>query len=320
MSKPVLFVTGLGKDKARAENMMELYQAYPGEKVYISGHDPNATSIIRSGKYDLMIIDVFPTVKPKKAIMIWHAIQGGKYIGLDQKGTYYRPEMAKLMDYIIVAGRGGVDMFERCTGVERDRILPLGMPRTDRYFRDEELDPIPWLEGKKVYLFVPTFRGANDPPMPTINWEEIDNSLTDEEIFLVKAHPYGFEFNPGSRQHIRTVASMVPTYRYLRAADVVITDYSSIMFDANLLGKPVVLFGKKDKCYVQQRGMYLYYPYGYSSRYAENEKDLILEIRMSSGCLSLIERENKLYVSGMCDGYSCKRISHFIMEVNNNEE
>ena len=56
MSKPVLFVTGLGKDKARAENMMVLYQAYPGEKEFISGHDPDAVSIIRSGKYDTMVI------------------------------------------------------------------------------------------------------------------------------------------------------------------------------------------------------------------------------------------------------------------------
>lgn len=319
MSKPVLFVTGLGKDKARAENMMELYQAYPGEKVYISGHDPNATSIIRSGKYDLMVIDVFPTVKPKKAIMIWHAIQGGKYIGLDQKGTYYRTEMAKLMDYIIVAGQAGVDMFERCTGVDRDRILPLGMPRTDRYFREEKLDPIPWLEDKVVYLFAPTFRSAGDPQMPEINWNEIDSQLTDGEIFLVKAHPYGREFNIGNCRHIRQVNTMEPTYKYLLVADVVITDYSSIIFDASLLGKPTVLF-EKTKGYVQQRGMYLYYPYGYSSRYAENEKDLIFEIRMTNGCLTLMERENKLYVSGMCDGYSCKRISRFIMEVNNNEE
>ena len=319
MSKPVLFVTGLGKDKARAENMMELYQAYPGEKVYISGHDPNATSIITSGKYDLMVIDVFPTVKPKKAIMIWHAIQGGKYIGLDQKGTYYRPEMAKLMDYIIVAGRGGIDMFERCTGVDRDRIMPLGMPRTDRYFRETKQDPVPGLEDKVVYMFTPTFRSASDPPMPEINWHEIDGQLTDGEIFLVKAHPYGREFNIGNCRHIRQVNTMEPTYKYLLAADVVITDYSSIIFDASLLGKPTVLF-EKVKGYALRRGMYLHYPWQYSSRYATNEKELLFEVRMADGLLTSAERDSVNYVAGMCDGYSCKRISRFIMEVNNNEE
>ena len=318
MSKPVLFVTGLGNDLRRAENMLALYSAYPGDKRFISGHEPDFINIVESGKYDLMVIDVFPTVKPKKAIMIWHAIQGGKYIGLDQKGTYYKTEMAGLMDYIIAAGRGGVDMFHRCTGVDRDRILPLGMPRTDRYFKETKQDPVPGLEDKVVYLFAPTFRSAGDPPMPEINWHEIDSQLTDGEIFLVKAHPYGREFNIGNCRHIRQVNTMEPTYKYLLAADVVITDYSSIIFDASLLGKPTVLF-EKAKGYVEQRGMYLYYPWQYSSRYATNENEMLFEARMADGLLTSTERDSVNYVAGMCDGFSCERISRFIMEVNHVE-
>lgn len=317
MSKPVLFVTGLGKDKARAENMMELYQAYPGEKVYISGHDPNATSIITSGKYDLMVIDVFPTVKPKKAIMIWHAIQGGKYIGLDQKGTYYRPEMAKLMDYIIVAGRGGVDMFHRCTGVDRDRIMPLGMPRTDRYLEKIRNGYTPIKKGK-LYLFTPTFRSAKDTHMPEIDWRAIDSQLYDDEVLVVKPHPYGEQFNLHSYDHIMELSKMELSMDFVLDCDVLITDYSSIMFDAYLMNKPVILF-EKESGYVQNRGMYLQYPDGYCSRYATNEQELISMIR-SADSLSSIEKNCLDYVADMCDGYSCKRISRFIMEVNNNEE
>ena len=41
MSKPVLFVTGLGRDVSRAENLMALYEAYDGERT-------SAISAIRS--------------------------------------------------------------------------------------------------------------------------------------------------------------------------------------------------------------------------------------------------------------------------------
>lgn len=319
MSKPVLFVTGLGKDKARAENISVLYEAYPGEKEYISGHDPDANIIIQSGKYDLMVIDVFPIVKPKKAIMIWHAIQGGKYIGLDQKGSYYKPQMAQLIDYIIVAGYGGGDMFYRCTGVDMDKIIPLGMPRTDRYFRKDGADAEPphyLLDGsKRIYLFAPTFRGGSDPAMPQIDWKKIDSRLKDDEIFLVKPHPYGSDFAIYGCEHVYQLYPMEPTYPYLRVADVVITDYSSIMFDAYLMEKPVVLF-EKAAGYVQQRGMYLSYPVKYSSRYATDEVQMIRLAREADG-LTDVERNCREYVATFCDGNSCERICRFIWDVNN---
>ena len=88
MSKPVLFVTGLGKDLQRAENIRTLYEAYDGEKAFISMHD-GYYQALNSGKYDLMVVDIFPERKPKKCIMMWHAIQGGKLIGLGQKNGSY---------------------------------------------------------------------------------------------------------------------------------------------------------------------------------------------------------------------------------------
>ena len=80
-----------------------------------------------------MVIDAFPTITPGKTIMIWHAIQGGKYVGLDETGTYYRADMADMIDRIVVAGHGAIDMFHQSTRVPKDRMLNLGMPRTERY-------------------------------------------------------------------------------------------------------------------------------------------------------------------------------------------
>ena len=124
-------MTGLGNNLSRAENLAALYEAYPGEKNFVS-MTPATVNEAMSGRYALTVIDIFPTFRTGNMIMIWHAIQGGKLIGFGQPGTYMKPEMTPYIDWIVAAGPGGVEMFHQCTGVAKDRILPLGMPRTDR--------------------------------------------------------------------------------------------------------------------------------------------------------------------------------------------
>lgn len=313
--KPVLFVTGLGASLERSENIHVIFDAYQGEKVFMSAGDMYFMNKVESGKYSLMVIDIFPVVTPGKAIMIWHAIQGGKYIGLDQKGTYYREEYERLMDRIVVAGRGGVDMFNRCTGVPKERIVNLGMPRTDRYFGEKRKKQNPMLENmRKVYLFAPTFRGGGDVQAAEIDWRTMDDELEDGELMLVKAHPYGRAFNISGCRHIAEADRMTPTAEFLFSADVVITDYSSIIFDGYLMGKPAVLF-EKEPGYVKQRGMYLEYPGQYCSRYARDEKMVVRMAREADG-LTETERECVDYVADMCDGHSCERICRLIEEMN----
>lgn len=310
-----MFVTGLGASLARSENIHAIYDAYKGEKVFMSAGDRYFMNEVGSGKYSLMVIDIFPVVTPGKAIMIWHAIQGGKYIGLDQKGTYYREEFAKYIDRIVAAGRGGVDMFHRCTGVPKERIVNMGMPRTDRYFRERKERPNPMLERmRKVYLFAPTFRGGGDVQAAEIDWKAADDELEDGELMLVKAHPYGRAFHISGCRHIAEADRMTPTAEFLDSADVVITDYSSIIFDGYLMGKPAVLF-EKEQGYVQQRGMYLEYPGQYCSRYATDEKAMVRMAREADG-LTETEKACVDYVADMCDGHSCERICRLIEEMN----
>ena len=306
--KPVLFVTGLGRSLERAENIRALYDAYHGEKALVSSHDPNYVNVAESGNYDLMVIDVFPTDTRLKTIMVWHAIQGGKYIGLDQRNTYYRPEYADLITRIVAAGRGGVDMFHRCTGVPKDRILNLGMPRTDALIGHKKEK-----SSVRTYLYAPTFRTLHEDPIPPIDFGMIDSMLTDNELLIVKAHPYGCSFGLYGYRHIMEAPKMDKTADYLLRADVVITDYSSIMFDAWLLNVPVVLF-EKEPGYVDDRGMYLKYPQQYCTRYTKTEWGLVTLAR-DAKTLRSEEIACRDYVADMCDGHSCERICKLIDEM-----
>ena len=307
--KPVLFAST--KPLERAENIRALYEAFDGPKEHIQVNGCRRHPAIRSGAFSLMVIDEFPTESPGKCIMIWHAIQGGKYIGLDQPYPYYSQSQAKLMDCIVTSGHGAVEMFAKCSGLPEEKILALGMPRTDAYIGKRKGDGQTVLAGKRSYLYVPTFRSNEETPLPEIDWKWLDENLTDGELLAVKAHTKTGSLGIGNRwKHITEIASEEPSAPYLMDCDAVITDYSSIMFDGYLLGKPAVLFEKR-KGYVDTRGMYLDYPEEYCSRYCTDEKTLLYFLRTSYD-LRAAERSVLHLVADACDGNATERVCMLI--------
>ena len=102
----------------------------------------------------------------------------------------------------------------------------------------------------------------------------------------------------------------MPSTPYLMDCDVLITDYSSIMMDAHILQKPVVLFEKKPG-YLETRGMYLEYPGEYSSRYAVTEDELIDLMRTAKNQTET-EIRCREKTAGACDGHSTQRVVDLI--------
>lgn len=319
MSKPVLF--SCFRPVERAENLRAIYEAYDGPKQLIHSYDPDYITEVTSGKYDLMVIDDFPACTPGKCIVIGHGIEGGKRVGFDQPGTpYYDNTVPGRITYIIVAGHGTIGVSAGCSGIPKDRVLPLGAPRTDQYIRKKKGDGHTVLAEKRAYLYVPTFRDKGETPLPEIDWDYIDSKLFDDEVFAIKMHPWHYQYVSKTvtckqYRHIITIPGDEPSAQYLYDADVVITDYSTIIFDAYLLNKPVVLF-EKNPGYLQTRGMYFKYPDFYSSSFARNEEQLLYAIQHSDGSLGRTEISCINTVADMCDGHSCERICNLINQLN----
>lgn len=312
MSKPVLFAGT--RPYGRAENISALYDAYQGEKKYLGIYDYEQFLKINDKDYDIMVIDEFPRRFAKKNILLWHAIQGGKYIGYDQPKPYIDKSLTDRIDYLISAGHGIIPTWTKCVQIPQNRILPLGMPRTDNFINKKKGDGFTQLVNKRSYLYVPTFREPNETSSFVINYNWLDNQLNDNELFVVKAHMRGQRILDKKYQHIIEIPSTEPSNPYLYDCDVLVTDYSSIMFDGYLLNKPVVLF-EKQKGYIETRGMYLQYPDRYSSRYATNEQELLNLLR-SAYELTEVERKCINQVADMCDGHSCERICNLISNLN----
>ena len=311
MSKPVLFAGT--RPYGRAENISALYDAYQGEKQYLGIYDYGEFMKINDKDYDIMVIDEFPRRFAKKNILIWHAIQGGKYIGYNQPKPYIEKALTDKIDYVIAAGNNSIDMWVDCAHLPAERILPLGMPRTDTFIGKTKGDGHTILATKRAYLYVPTFREPDEPSNFQVNFDWLDEHLTNDELLVVKVHMREQKILKKQYKHIVEISSSEPSNPFLYDCDVIITDYSSILFDGYLLNKPAVLF-EKQIGYANYRGMYLKYPQEYSSKYATNEKEL-LDLLHSTNTLTQVELDVIDKVANKCDGHSCERICNLIEEL-----
>jgi CDP-glycerol glycerophosphotransferase len=149
-------------------------------------------------------------------------------------------------------------------------ILNSGLPRNDELYNEIEQIKIDRIKKqinipteKKVILYVPTWRdsknGGNtyniEPPINVKLWEKY---LTDEYILLLRCHPFttqirNIEFNG----FIRNVSNYPEVNELMIIADILISDYSSIMFDYSILGRPIICFAYDYDEYYHMRGFYI---------------------------------------------------------------
>lgn len=200
--------------------------------------------------------------KQLKIVQIWHAVGAVKqfsYQCLDKPGGHSRA-MAQLMDmhrnydYILCASQATRQVYAQAFDTPAEKILPLGMPRVDYIQRPDPdiraryLAQCPQLEGKKLALYLPTFRDGVDAGVQAL----VEASRAQKDVaLLVKPHPLSQFALP---QENRTLKGW-STYDLMKVCDVVITDYSASSLEASLLHKPVYfyLFDKED--YLQTQGL-----------------------------------------------------------------
>lgn len=308
--KTVLFTSN--RMLQRAENIRAVFEEYEGDKRFYCVNPYRSNPDLISSKYALRVADEYISASPGKCIFIGHGFPTGKKVGLDQPHPYHRKENGRLITWAIAPSVNLVPLVARQCGIPEERVLPLGMPRTDAYFGKMKGDGGTLVGDKRVYLFAPTYRTREEGPLPDIDWNYIDSHLNDDEILIVKPHMLTRNILRRPYKHIVEVSSDVPSAPYLIDCDVMITDFSTILFDAHILKKPVVLFHKDDS-YLKTRGMEMTYPDAYASRHCRTEDELIHLCRTADGqgeadikCLE--------YTAGACDGHSTERIINLIKE------
>ena len=146
----------------------------------------------------------------------------------------------------------------------------LGIPRTDLL-----CDPsrraaaeaavrarYPQLAGRRVVLYAPTFRGDSVRRAryaDLMDLDEMQRVLGDDWAVLLKLHPFirsGVEV-PESLRSFAFDASREPDINELMlVADVLVSDYSSVIYEYALLGRPILFLAPDEGAYDRERGFY----------------------------------------------------------------
>ena len=277
----VLFYT-IRADGTLADNAKAVYDALDCKKVVFAHKLPHSLKIKPLAYFYLLTSRVIVTDdyvrymsaaklrKGQSLIQIWHACGAFKKFGLDAPSTRSEAEEKSLHSQygaVIVTSEKCRKYYAGAFGISEDICLPLGLPRTDRLFTDKEkmreniLKKHPEFEGKRIYLYCPTFRedkGERTVYDPKINWSELSNALCDDEIFVIRRHPV-MDYRLTDREYPNILdLTDESTLELTAASDVIITDYSSVIYDACLLSVPSVFYCPDYKDY--ERGFYLEFP------------------------------------------------------------
>lgn len=170
-------------------------------------------------------------------------------------------------------------------------VMECGLPRNDIFFHYTQNDvkrikkEVGVPENVKIVLYGPTFRNepSNDPYAidTDLILSALEEKTGDKWIFLFRAHPcfvwYGKPAIEYSDQVI-DVTSYPDMQDLLLISDVLISDYSSAMFDFNLMKRPVFLFTKDIEAYQKMRGLKDWY-FKVPFPFCHNNQELIDAIK-----------------------------------------
>ena len=302
----------------RCENLTAVWNAYHGDKIFEQGGYINLKKY--ENDFHVVITDEFIRDKytGQKVIMIAHGLTGGKLYGADQSQGQFKPECCRLINYYITSSEYGRKFAASAAGIPIKNCLALGMPRTDNYINKIKGDGNTFLpQYNRVYLYLPTFRAKYNKSAPKINYEYLNSLLEEDELLVIKRHMISKKkVLSKAFTNIYEIDNVEITTPYLLDCDVVATDFSSVMFDAYFLNKPVVLTADENDDYLTSRGMYLKYPYEYSSRFVavENNEDEFLRLlrEAASNGMTDIEYKCRELTAGACDGHSSERVVELI--------
>ncbi|MER5938126.1 CDP-glycerol glycerophosphotransferase family protein [Streptomyces sp. NPDC001928] len=164
-------------------------------------------------------------------------------------------------DYNLSANRHSTEMWERAFPAAHE-TLEYGCPRNDVYCTATAADVarvrgelgVP--EGKKALLYAPTHRDHATGFEPALDLQALCEEIGDEYVVLLRAHHFYDRGGARGTGRVIDVTGHRSSEDVCLAADALITDYSSIMFDYANLDRPIVVYADDWDVYRELRGVY----------------------------------------------------------------
>lgn len=278
--------------------------------------------------------------KETEVVQLWHACGAFKTFGFSRLGKPGGPAQDsrnhRSYDYAFVSGTAMEAIYSEAFAVPSKNVRALGVPRTDLFFDESYQLEIkqklyakyPQLQNKKVVLFAPTFRGDGNKdayyPMERFSVDAFMESMPEDYVLILKHHPFVKQPFPVAEKYQERVLDLSKGEQIndlLFLTDVLVTDYSSSIFEAALLHIPMVFYVFDKDIYMQERDIYSDFDSFVPGEMVMEEESLPeAVVRAVNGTGESAERMEQFrsYFLDALDGNSTKRIGDFLAEVMKN--
>lgn len=251
-------------------------------------------------------------------VQMWHAAGILKKYGYDAKRdipAYYKGEVYRNYSVIITSGEACNRAYVSGMHANPKTVKALGLSRTDRFFKESYVktclqrfyEQYPECKGRKIALWAPTFRGNAAAPRslePELA-QRLERKLGDEWCVIMKLHPHMERYN--EKQQCR-----LSTEQLLPVADVLISDYSSVIFDYLILEKPLVLYAPDLKEFEDRDQLYIDY-HELPGTVVQTEKELAQAVlhEYKNASVEKIAKFRKAYMEA-CDGNAMEHLIEYL--------
>jgi CDP-glycerol glycerophosphotransferase len=197
--------------------------------------------------------------------------------------------------------------------------LEVGYPRNDVLANATEQEVAEARErfglepGQLAVAYLPTFRDYEFGNDALLNVGRFADQLPPEAVLLVRVHHFDRTIVTGDQPRVRDVCDYPCVEDIYLAADVLITDYSSVMFDYAVLDRPLVIFAADWETYRTTRGAYLDVFAEGPGAAARTEEELVELFRSGAVFGEEATMARKLFRRRFCyldDGRASERVVH----------
>jgi CDP-glycerol glycerophosphotransferase len=204
----------------------------------------------------------------QRYIQTWHGTPlkrlGRDIVDVVPTGSYLRmmDREASYWDYLVSPSAYCSEIFPSTFGY-KGTILETGYPRNDILInqvskRDVIRRSLGIADSQQVVLYAPTWRDSQRTA--TGNWKPVNflpGSLGTKVTVLFRGHTNTHSaHSPQIARGTIDVTNYKNVAELYLAADVLVTDYSSSMFDFSVTGKPMIFLAPDFDDYVAKRGFY----------------------------------------------------------------
>lgn len=271
-----------------------------------------------------------------KILQMWHACGAFKLFGLSDLGIAEHltqdTRNHRNYDAALASSEGIIPFYSEAYGVSQSHIYPIGVPRTDRFFRSDLKEQIrrrfyekyPILREKRVIMFAPTFRGSGNQtayfPVECFPVGQIMEQIPKDTVLILKNHPFvkdRFLIEEPYQDRVFDLTADENINDLLFLTDVLITDYSSSIFEAALLKIPMIFYAFDLEEYLAERDIYFDF-----ASFVPGE--IVREIpALIQGIMTCLEQgkgqgtgeDFRQFFLGALDGHSTERVVHLIQEM-----